>query len=81
MNSSSSRGLETEKPDNSRRVFMKQGACSEWFGQRGSVWLVGEWVYSVCMQAMFASFIPEIMDILGTRSKYGGAYQKEHGKR
>jgi len=30
---------------------------------------------------MFASFIPEIMDILGTRSKYGGAYKKEHGKR
>jgi len=32
-------------------------------------------------QAMFASFIPEIMDILGTRSKYGGSYKKEHGKR
>nr|AWJ68271.1 putative large conductance calcium-activated potassium channel BKKCa 1 [Hirudo verbana] len=31
--------------------------------------------------AMFASFIPEIMDILGTRSKYGGSYKKEHGKR
>jgi len=30
---------------------------------------------------MFASFIPEIMDILGTRSKYGGSYKKEHGKR
>ena len=34
-----------------------------------------------CWQAMFASFIPEIMDILGTRSKYGGSYKKEHGKR
>ena len=34
-----------------------------------------------CYQAMFASFIPEIMDILGTRSKYGGSYKKEHGKR
>jgi len=33
------------------------------------------------LQAMFASFIPEIMDILGTRSKYGGSYKKEHGKR
>jgi len=31
--------------------------------------------------AMFASFVPEIVDILGTRSKYGGAYKKEHGKR
>jgi len=30
---------------------------------------------------MFASFIPEIMEILGTRSKYGGSYKKEHGKR
>lgn len=30
---------------------------------------------------MFATFIPEIVDILGTRSKYGGAYKKEHGKR
>ncbi|ELU08381.1 hypothetical protein CAPTEDRAFT_138076 [Capitella teleta] len=31
--------------------------------------------------AMFASFVPEIMDILGSRSKYGGSYKKEHGKR
>ncbi|ESO01730.1 hypothetical protein HELRODRAFT_112655 [Helobdella robusta] len=31
--------------------------------------------------AMFASFIPEIMDILGTRSKYGGAYKTEGGKK
>jgi len=40
-------------------------------------------VYAVSLrlQAMFASFIPEIMDILGTRSKYGGSYKKEHGKR
>ncbi len=30
---------------------------------------------------MFASVIPEIVDILGTRSKYGGSYKKEHGKR
>ena len=36
---------------------------------------------SFSLQAMFASFIPEIMDILGTRSKYGGSYKKEHGKR
>jgi len=32
-------------------------------------------------QAMFASFIPEITDILGSRTKYGGAFKKEHGKR
>lgn len=32
-------------------------------------------------QAMFASFIPEITDILGSRSKYGGSFKKEHGKR
>lgn len=30
---------------------------------------------------MFASFIPEIMDILGSRSKYTGAYDKQPGKR
>jgi len=36
---------------------------------------------SVCLQAMFASFIPEITDILGSRSKYGGSFKKEHGKR
>ncbi|ESO08881.1 hypothetical protein HELRODRAFT_168799 [Helobdella robusta] len=31
--------------------------------------------------AMFASFIPEITDILGNRSKYGGSFKKERGKR
>lgn len=34
-----------------------------------------------CSQAMFAGFIPEIMDILSRRSKYGGSYKKERGKR
>jgi len=34
-----------------------------------------------CFQAMFASFIPEITDILGSRSKYGGSFKKEPGKR
>jgi len=33
------------------------------------------------LQAMFASFIPEITDILGSRSKYGGSFKKESGKR
>ena len=40
-------------------------------------------VCDVCLplQAMFASFIPEITDILGSRSKYGGSFKKEPGKR
>lgn len=32
-------------------------------------------------QAIFASSIPEIIDLVGTRSKYGGEYKREHGKR
>jgi len=35
----------------------------------------------IVLQAMFASFIPEITDILGSRSKYGGSFKKESGKR
>uniref|UniRef100_A0AAR5P0A7 BK channel n=1 Tax=Dendroctonus ponderosae TaxID=77166 RepID=A0AAR5P0A7_DENPD len=31
--------------------------------------------------AIFASSIPEIIDLVGTRSKYGGEYKREHGKR
>ncbi|CAH1794980.1 unnamed protein product [Owenia fusiformis] len=31
--------------------------------------------------AMFASSIPEILEILGNRQKYGGSYKKETGKR
>ncbi|EEB13088.1 calcium-activated potassium channel alpha subunit, putative [Pediculus humanus corporis] len=31
--------------------------------------------------AMFASSIPEIIDLVGTRSKYGGEFKREHGKR
>ncbi|XP_013413785.1 calcium-activated potassium channel subunit alpha-1 isoform X2 [Lingula anatina] len=31
--------------------------------------------------AMFASSIPEIIDLIGTRQKYGGTYKKEHGKK
>lgn len=30
--------------------------------------------------AVFANSIPEIADILGSRSKYGGSYKKENGK-
>lgn len=30
---------------------------------------------------MFASSIPEIIDLVGTRSKYGGEFKREHGKR
>ncbi|XP_039278330.1 calcium-activated potassium channel slowpoke isoform X9 [Nilaparvata lugens] len=31
--------------------------------------------------AIFASSIPEIIDLVGTRSKYGGEFKREHGKR
>lgn len=31
--------------------------------------------------AMFASSVPEITEILSSRSKYGGAFKKEHGKK
>ncbi|KDR18914.1 Calcium-activated potassium channel slowpoke, partial [Zootermopsis nevadensis] len=31
--------------------------------------------------AIFASSIPEIIELVGTRSKYGGEYKREHGKR
>ena len=30
---------------------------------------------------MFASFIPEIMDIVGKRERYGGIYDKSAGVR
>ena len=32
-------------------------------------------------QALFASCIPEIIDLIGTRPKYGGAYKNERGRR
>ncbi|KHJ42250.1 Calcium-activated BK potassium channel alpha subunit [Trichuris suis] len=31
--------------------------------------------------AMFASYVPEIADLIGARQKYGGQYKSEHGKR
>ncbi|XP_054706428.1 calcium-activated potassium channel slowpoke-like [Uloborus diversus] len=31
--------------------------------------------------AVFASCIPEIIDLVGTRPKYGGEFRREHGKR
>uniref|UniRef100_T1IXK2 BK channel n=1 Tax=Strigamia maritima TaxID=126957 RepID=T1IXK2_STRMM len=31
--------------------------------------------------AMFASCIPEIIELIGTRPKYSGEYRREHGKR
>ncbi|XP_076368256.1 calcium-activated potassium channel slowpoke-like isoform X2 [Tachypleus tridentatus] len=31
--------------------------------------------------AVFASCIPEILELVGTRPKYGGEYRREHGKR
>lgn len=30
---------------------------------------------------MFASYVPEIADLIGNRQKYGGEYKGEHGKR
>jgi hypothetical protein len=30
---------------------------------------------------MFASFVPEIADLLGNRQKYGGEYKSESGKK
>lgn len=32
-------------------------------------------------QAMFASSIPEIIELVGSGSKYGGELKREHGKR
>lgn len=32
-------------------------------------------------QAMFASYVPEIADLIGNRQKYGGEYKGEHGKK
>lgn len=33
------------------------------------------------MQAVFASWIPEITELVGNRTKYGGEHRVEHGKR
>ena len=33
------------------------------------------------LQALFASCIPEIIDLIGTRPKYGGTYKNERGRR
>jgi len=33
------------------------------------------------LQAIFASSIPEIIELVGNRSKYSGEYKREHGKR
>lgn len=37
--------------------------------------------YDFYLQAIFASSIPEIIDLVGSRSKYSGEYKREHGKR
>lgn len=37
--------------------------------------------YNFYLQAIFASSIPEIIDLVGSRSKYSGEYKREHGKR
>ncbi|XP_050390597.1 calcium-activated potassium channel slowpoke isoform X2 [Patella vulgata] len=39
-------------------------------------------VFFICISiGLFTSFIPEIVEILGRRQKYGGTYKKERGKR
>ncbi|XP_071105807.1 calcium-activated potassium channel slowpoke-like isoform X6 [Haliotis cracherodii] len=38
-------------------------------------------VFILISIGLFASFIPEIAEILGRRQKYGGTYKKERGKR
>ncbi|BFZ03423.1 hypothetical protein BsWGS_06464 [Bradybaena similaris] len=38
-------------------------------------------IFIMIFIGLFASFIPEIADILGKRQKYGGSYKKERGKR
>ncbi|XP_041362291.1 calcium-activated potassium channel slowpoke-like isoform X2 [Gigantopelta aegis] len=38
-------------------------------------------IYITISIGLFASFIPEIAEILGRRQKYGGTYKKERGKR
>lgn len=35
----------------------------------------------IIFQAIFASSIPEIIELVGNRSKYSGEYKREHGKR
>ncbi|XP_071748458.1 calcium-activated potassium channel slowpoke isoform X50 [Lepeophtheirus salmonis] len=43
-----------------------------------SVWLTAAGVIHL---ALFASCIPEIIDLIGTRPKYGGTYKSERGRR
>ncbi|RUS73310.1 hypothetical protein EGW08_018921 [Elysia chlorotica] len=38
-------------------------------------------IFIMIFIGLFASFIPEIAEILGKRQKYGGSYRKERGKR
>lgn len=35
----------------------------------------------IAIQAIFASCIPEIIDLIGTRPKYGGTLKNERGRR
>ena len=37
--------------------------------------------FAISLQALFASCIPEIIDLIGTRPKYGGTYKNERGRR
>ena len=55
---------------------------------RASYWLF--WLITYCLtfnwlilnpKALFASCIPEIIDLIGTRPKYGGTFKNERGRR
>ena len=37
--------------------------------------------FSSDFKALFASCIPEIIDLIGTRPKYGGTFKNERGRR
>ncbi|CAG5090409.1 Similar to slo: Calcium-activated potassium channel slowpoke (Drosophila melanogaster) [Cotesia congregata] len=47
------------------------------FGMEYSVYVTN----NTTMYAIFASSIPEIIELVGSRSKYSGEYKREHGKR
>ncbi|OQV15482.1 Calcium-activated potassium channel slowpoke [Hypsibius exemplaris] len=38
-------------------------------------------IFILCGLAMFASYVPEIFELIGTRPKYMGEHNREHGKK
>ena len=45
------------------------------------IFVMSHLFYAISLQALFASCIPEIIDLIGTRPKYGGTYKNERGRR